>query len=194
MKLHAGNQHPRPLLEDSRRARTHFRPSQIRDHHPGFPHRQSHEQRIHFEPFTTGQLEQADDTTRVTKMLAGPLQWVTVDSGVHFDRVVWIARDPRDVAVSRCLYQFWGGHRKNEREKEVYALIEQKVGAPASLPFHRVYQPVTREVDSFIEDDRTRYRLAADQLGRRAGEWFMFHYEDMVSGNCAPWLNISAST
>ncbi len=138
---------------------------------------------IQFEPFTTGQLRQANDARLVTKMLAGPLQWVTVNSGVHFDRVVWIARDPRDVAVSRCLYQFWGGHRKNGRENKVRALIEQKVSAPASVPFHRVYQSITREVDNFIEDDRLRYQQAADQLRRRAGDWFMFHYEDMVSGN-----------
>ena len=34
----------------------------------------------------------------------------------HYDRKIWMARDPRDSAVSRMLYRWHKGHRGNKKQ------------------------------------------------------------------------------
>ena len=54
----------------------------------------------------------------------------------NYDRKIWIARDPRDAAVSRMLYRWHKGHWGNKKQYETHLdLVLKKEKDPASIPF-----------------------------------------------------------
>jgi len=107
----------------------------------------------------------------------------------HYDRKVWIARDPRDVAVSRMLYR-WNrgcvGHRK--QFKAHLELVKKKEANPLSVPFHEICRYAGREgwpgdIRSVIDEERVRYKHMHDFTNSLGSEWFIFTYEDMLNKN-----------
>ena len=106
----------------------------------------------------------------------------------QYDRKVWMARDPRDAAVSRILYRFHKGILFNRKQYEAYFdLILKKEKAPNSLPFIEICRhaghldwPVSRE--KVIEEERVRYERMRTFVKNLGSEWFLFKYEDMVTG------------
>jgi hypothetical protein len=106
----------------------------------------------------------------------------------HYDRKVWMARDPRDAAVSRILYRFHKGILLNRRQFEAYFdLILKKENNARSLPFIEICRyaghfdwPVSRE--KVIEEERVRYARMSDFVKKLGGDWCLFKYEDMVTG------------
>jgi hypothetical protein len=59
----------------------------------------------------------------------------------HYDRLIWMARDPRDVAVSRTLYRWNRGSLGKAKQYRAYLdLILKKEKDPKSIPFCKICQ------------------------------------------------------
>ncbi len=104
----------------------------------------------------------------------------------HYDRKIWMARDPRDAAVSRMLYRWHKGNSGNKKQYEAHlALVLKKEQDPRSVPFYEICRytghgawPMAAE--AVAEDERLRYREMADFVGTLGDDWFLYTYEDMV--------------
>ncbi len=109
----------------------------------------------------------------------------------HYDRNVWIARDPRDVAVSRMLYRWHRGYKGRKDQYRAYLdLILRKEQEPRSVSFHAICRyaghkswPITTE--EVLEKERVRYEAMLAFVKSLDSEWFLFKYEDMLGGNLA---------
>jgi hypothetical protein len=99
-----------------------------------------------------------------------------------------MARDPRDAAISRTLYWFHKGTLLRKKQFDAYLdLILKKEKAPASVPFYEICRytafkgwPISRE--KVVEEERLRYGRMRDFVKSLGDEWFLFKYEDMVTG------------
>jgi hypothetical protein len=107
----------------------------------------------------------------------------------HYDRKVWIARDPRDAAVSRMLYRWHRGYAGHKGQYLYHlGLVEKKERDPGSIPFYEICRyaghdgwPITME--EVIEEERRRYAHMCEFVRSPGSEWFLFTYEDMVGKN-----------
>ena len=106
-----------------------------------------------------------------------------------YDRKIWMARDPRDVAVSRMLFRWHKGPKGRWKQyRKHLALVQKKELDPKSIPFHVLCQYIghgnwpmaTQEV---VEDERLRYQRMSDFVKGLGDDWFIFKYEDMIQGN-----------
>ena len=107
----------------------------------------------------------------------------------HYDRKIWMARDPRDAAVSRMLYRWNRGYKGRKKQYETHLeLVLKKEKAPRSIPFSEICRhtghnggPVSAE--QVAEEERVRYERMHDFVSDPGKDWFLFKYEDMVAGN-----------
>jgi hypothetical protein len=106
-----------------------------------------------------------------------------------YDRKIWMARDPRDVAVSRMLFRWHKGPKGRWKQYRTHlALVQKKELDPKSVPFHVLCRyighgnwPVTtREV---VEEERLRHQKMGEFVNGLGNDWFIFKYEDMIQGN-----------
>ncbi|MEJ2165373.1 MAG: hypothetical protein P8X90_07585 [Desulfobacterales bacterium] len=110
-------------------------------------------------------------------------------AGENYDRKIWMARDPRDVAVSRTLFVWHKGTKGNRRQyKEYLRLLEQKERDPMSIPFHVLCRytelgrwPLTTE--EVVEGEATRHQRMSDFVKSLGSDWLVFKYEDMLAHN-----------
>lgn len=110
-------------------------------------------------------------------------------SEVRYDRKIWIARDPRDNAVSRLLFRWYrGAKRAKEHYRACLELVEKKERHPESVPFHSLFRftgltalPLTLE--QVVEDERRIYERMFSFVKSLGRDWFVFKYEDMVGKN-----------
>lgn len=106
-----------------------------------------------------------------------------------YDRKIWMARDPRDVAVSRILYRFHKGAFLRKKQFENYFnLILQKENEPKSIPFFEIcryagYESWPRSKEKVTEEETVRYARMRDFVKTLGSDWFIFKYEDMVQAN-----------
>ena len=107
----------------------------------------------------------------------------------HYDRKIWMARDPRDVAVSRMLYRW---QRGNNGQKEQYLahlnLVLRKENDPRSVSFSEIYRyarfnqwPIA--LKEVFQEEQVRYQHMYDFVKCLGDEWFFFTYENMVNKN-----------
>ncbi len=113
----------------------------------------------------------------------------------HYDRKIWIARDPRDAAVSRMLYRwhklYWWHRGYGEKRKQYLAhidLVLKKEQDPRSIPFHLIcrytgYNGWPISTEQVVEEERFRYERMSDFVKSLGDEWFLFKYEEMVGKN-----------
>ena len=107
----------------------------------------------------------------------------------HYDRKIWMARDPRDSAVSRMLYRWHKGHRGNKKLFEAYfELILKKEQDPRSISFCEIcrytgHNEWRRSIEDVLEEERSRYENMSKFVKTLGDEWFIFKYEDMVANN-----------
>ena len=106
-----------------------------------------------------------------------------------YDRKIWMARDPRDVAVSRMLFRWHKGPKGRWKQYRTHlALVQKKELDPKSIPFHVLCRYIghgkwpmtTQEV---VEEERLRYQRMSDFVKGLGNDWFVFKYEDMIQGN-----------
>lgn len=109
----------------------------------------------------------------------------------QYDRKVWIARDPRDIAVSRMLFRWHKGTKGSWKQYRTHLeLVQKKERDPKSIPFHVLCQyighgrwPMT--IEEVVEDERLRYQRMSEFVKSLSRDWHMFKYEDMIQGNFA---------
>ena len=104
----------------------------------------------------------------------------------HYDRKIWMARDPRDAAVSRMLYRWHRGFSGRKKQFEAHLeLVMKKEKDPRSIPFSEICRysghedwPRTREAVAAEEQHRYDQMLKFVNILDR--DWFFFTFEDMV--------------
>jgi hypothetical protein len=106
---------------------------------------------------------------------------------VSYDRYIWIARDPRDSAVSRMLYRWHRGYKGKKAQFQAHLdLVLKKEQDPRSIPFYEICRytghndwPISKE--AVVEEERIRCERMSDFVKNLGDEWFIFKFEDMVA-------------
>ena len=106
----------------------------------------------------------------------------------HYDRKIWMARDPRDAAVSRMLYRWHKGFRGQKKQYEAHLdLVLKKEKDPNSVPFYEIcrytgHRDWPRTVAQVVEEEQHRYQQMVKFVNELGNGWFLFTFEDMVAG------------
>ena len=105
----------------------------------------------------------------------------------HYDRKIWMARDPRDAAVSRMLYRWHRGYdgRKQQYENHL-ELVLKKEKDPSSVSFAEIcrytgHDTSPRSVEAVIEEESRRYQQMSDFVKGLGSDWILYKFEDMVA-------------
>jgi hypothetical protein len=104
----------------------------------------------------------------------------------HYDRKIWMARDPRDVAISRMLYRWHRGNFGHRKQYEAHlSRILKKELDPGSIPFYEIcrytgYDGWPRDKEAVFKEEQIRYQRMREFVEILGDDWFMFRYEDMV--------------
>ena len=105
----------------------------------------------------------------------------------HYDRKIWMARDPRDAAVSRMLYRWHRGYDgcKQQFEKHL-ELVLKKEQDPASISFSEIcrysgHHGGPRTVAEVVDEETRRYQQMTEFVKSFGSDWFLFKFEDMVA-------------
>ena len=107
----------------------------------------------------------------------------------HYDRKIWMARDPRDAAVSRMLYRWHRGILGQKKQYQAHLeLVLKKEQNPASVAFHEIcrytgYEGWPRSVEDVIAEEKNRYGNMCEFVQSLDGDWHLFKYEEMVNQN-----------
>ena len=111
---------------------------------------------------------------------------------VDYDRKIWVARDPRDIAISEMLYRWHKGHRgQNKQYLAHLEIVQKKEQNPAAVPFHVICSYIGQNnwpmtADEVMDREKARYRHMHDFVKSLEADWFVFKYEDMIDKNFAP--------
>jgi len=106
-----------------------------------------------------------------------------------YDRKIWMARDPRDAAVSRMLYRWHKGHLGRRRQYEAHlGLVLKKEKEPKSVSFceicrHTGHNEFTRSVEKVVEEEKHRYQQMHKFVKDLGNDWLLYTYEDMIAKN-----------
>jgi hypothetical protein len=107
----------------------------------------------------------------------------------HYDRKIWMARDPRDVAVSRMLYR-WQKGNKGQKDQYLAHLnrVLKKENDPRSVSFCEVYRyarfnewPLS--LGQVFEEEQVRYQHMHEFVKQQGDNWFFLTYENRVAKN-----------
>jgi hypothetical protein len=110
----------------------------------------------------------------------------------HYDRKIWMARDPRDAAVSRMLYRWHRGYWGNRKQfKAHFDLVLKKEQDSHSVSFFEIcrytgYHEWPRSTEEVIEEERVRNQNMADFIKTLGDDWFLFRFEEMVAQKFEP--------
>lgn len=126
----------------------------------------------------------------VTKCLFGlnPDTHVTPDSIKEYedyDKKIWIARDPRDVAISNFLYQWYRGHKPIEDSFEnALKKVKDKEADPTSVKFYsldrlKIYGKVF-STEELIDHHTAINNSICDMLKSAGNDWMIFKYENLI--------------
>lgn len=113
-------------------------------------------------------------------------------SQTEYDRKIWIARDPRDNALSRFLFRWYRGSKRDKGQyRTVIDLVEKKERNPESVPFNELMryrgqqlQPFATATEVGVDEHRTFEQIHEFVSGLGA-DWCIFKYEDLVENNFA---------
>jgi hypothetical protein len=107
----------------------------------------------------------------------------------NYDRKIWMARDPRDIAVSRMLFRWHKGTKGSWKQyRKHLELVQKKELDPSSVPFHVLCSCISHgtwpiSTEEVVEDERLRYQRMSEFVNSLGNDWFLFKYEDMIDGN-----------
>ena len=105
----------------------------------------------------------------------------------HYDRKIWMARDPRDAAVSRMLYHWHRGYSGKKKQYEAHLeLVLKKEKDPQSIPFYEICRYTgkngwPRTTDEVFEEERHRYQQMHNFVKHLGADWLLFTFEEMVA-------------
>ncbi|HHH39528.1 MAG TPA: hypothetical protein ENK50_08135 [Sedimenticola sp.] len=103
----------------------------------------------------------------------------------HYDRKIWMARDPRDAAVSRMLYRWHRGIFGHRQQYQAHLeRVLRKERTPRALSFAEVcrysgHDGFPRPVEAVVEGERERYREMVEFVGGLGPDWHLFTFEQM---------------
>jgi len=106
----------------------------------------------------------------------------------HYDRKIWMARDPRDAAVSRMLYRWHKGLKGEKKQYQAHLdLVLKKEKNPLIVPFYEIcrytgHNGWPRTVEQVVEKEQHRYRQMVRFVSELGSDWLLFKFEDMVGG------------
>ena len=104
----------------------------------------------------------------------------------HYDRKIWMARDPRDAAVSRMLYRWHRGFSGRKKQYQAHLdLVLKKEKAPHSTPFFEIcrytgHNGWPRTADQVFEEEQHRYEQMLKFVKILEDDWFFLTFENMV--------------
>ena len=104
----------------------------------------------------------------------------------HYDRKIWMARDPRDAAISRMLYRWHRGYLGHAKQFNAHLdLVKKKEQDPRSVSFSEIcryngYKEWPRSTEEVVKEEEIRYRRMREFVNSLGDDWFLFRYEDMV--------------
>ncbi len=108
----------------------------------------------------------------------------------EYDRKIWIARDPRDNALSRFLFRWYRGSKSDKDQyRAVIELVEEKEQRPDSVSFGELMRYRGQRLDPFTttkevaEDERRTFEEMHKFVSSLGEDWCVFKYEDMVDNN-----------
>lgn len=105
-----------------------------------------------------------------------------MDAFRHFDKKIFLVRDPRDRWISEFFYRWFFVHDPDPEEfKKTYHRVRAKEQNPTAIPFYKLYSDDEAVIQNQARIQRAKLdelSLFLDQL-RHEG-WFIWHYEDMV--------------
>lgn len=109
----------------------------------------------------------------------------------HYDKKVFLVRDPRDRWISGFFYRWFYVHQPDPAEfARAYALVRAKEARPGSVPFHRLHADDAEALARHAADQKHKLDELSAFLDRlRADGWFVWHYEDLVDRN---WASLEA--
>jgi len=105
----------------------------------------------------------------------------------HYDRKIWMARDPRDAAVSRMLYRWHKGFLGKKKQYATHLdLVLKKEKDPQSIPFFEICRYTghgswPRTSGQVVEEEDHRYQQMVKFVKSLGSDWFLFTFEDMVA-------------
>ena len=111
------------------------------------------------------------------------------DTEISYDRKIWMARDPRDIAVSEMLYRWHKGHRGKTKQFQAHLeLVQKKERDPRSIPLHILCRYIGHDhwpmsTEEVAELARFRYQRMYEFVKSLGEDWFIFKYEDMIDKN-----------
>ncbi len=157
------------------------------------------------EPKSEGEIVPRPGHPLVVKILAG--QWkenlpgltriLRNESGVRFDRIVKILRDPRDQAISSFLYNFYhlaeDGRASAEQMQELLALVRAKELNPGAISFTQLCAELNRilrwkgysSVWLMTESGLVAHRAFWELLCSLGNSGYFLRYEDFMRGALA---------
>jgi hypothetical protein len=104
----------------------------------------------------------------------------------HYDRKIWMARDPRDAAISRMLYRWHRGYWASKKQYQTHLdLVMKKEQDPKSVDFHQIcqhtgYNNWPRTKEEVFQEEQIRNHRMRDFVKSLGDDWHIFRYEDMV--------------
>ena len=105
----------------------------------------------------------------------------------HYDRKIWMARDPRDAAVSRMLYRWHSGYKGCKQQfKNQLELVLKKEKDPLSISLSEIcrytgHDGNIRTIEEAIEEETHRYQQMSEFVKGLGSDWIRFTFEDMVA-------------
>lgn len=105
----------------------------------------------------------------------------------QYDRKIWIARDPRDAAVSKMLYRWHKGFAGRKKQFRAHvSKVLQKEADPSSISFGEICRYASHAdwpepIDAVVEEERLRYQEMTTFVKSLGDDWFLFKFEDMVN-------------
>jgi hypothetical protein len=105
----------------------------------------------------------------------------------HYDRKIWMSRDPRDAAISRMLYRWHRGYFGHKQQYQAHLdRVGRKEREPGSISFSEIcrysgHAGFPRSLDEVVAGEQERYRQMLEFVGNLGPDWHLFTFEQMVA-------------
>ncbi len=115
-----------------------------------------------------------------------PAGWYGEDAQrifAHYDRKIFLVRDPRDICISEFFYQWYYEHSPDPKSFDrAYQLVQKKEANPSDIPFYKIFLEFEDPNKWAFEYKKHLSVLSKfiTELSRHG--WFILRYKDLVDG------------